>query len=380
MATDTTTPANNLAPPNVDDHKDTLASHLSAVLQIRGYALAVEQTVLLKITDPPPDWWDTINTNLGTAQGHAQTWTNTLEPAITSTIPQAVISTGTRFNTAATDILNILQAAGTNPPTSDQQATILEDLQWMSSHLGQIETNISTLKNTFTQFQTDSGTDFQNLSSGSAAIQKALNVDEDTITRLNGDILAAQADIAADNAAITASGIAGGVGLFVGVGMIGLGAAAGPAAPFVIGIGAFIVVGSIVEMATVISIYAQKLAAAQNRLNDDQAQLALEQQQVASLTALGNTISNLTDLNKAMGQSLSEIADWWAGVKAKLDVVITDVQDATDDMGFWHQFTLDITTAKTDWQQFSDFATNMQAIATGAPTKSVDVAPPVPAT
>lgn len=370
-----TTGSGSLAPPNLDQHKDTLAGHLSAVLQIRGYALAVENTVLTQISDPPPDWWDQVTGSLATAQTHTKTWTETLEPAITSTIPQSVIAMGSKFTTAADDILSILAASPV--PSPDQQATILSDLQWMSEHLAKSLDDISTLSQTFTTFQSDSGKDFTALSAGNASIQQAILSDTNVITRLNGDIASAQADIAADKAAMTAAGIAGGVGLFVGVGVMGLGAAGtGPLAPVAIAVGALIMVGSIVEMAAVIGVYAKKLADAQTRLNDDQAELTAEGQQVASLTLVSNTVDGLVEQNKAMGQSLSEIADWWAGTKAKLDTVIDDVQNAHDDIGFWHPFKLDVTTAKADWQDFAAFATNMQDMATGAPVQKVDVAKP----
>jgi hypothetical protein len=316
-----------------------------------------------------------VTGSLATAQTHTKTWTETLEPAITSTIPQSVIAMGSKFTTAADDILSILAASPV--PSPDQQATILSDLQWMSEHLAKSLDDISTLSQTFTTFQSDSGKDFTALSAGNASIQQAILSDTNVITRLNGDIASAQADIAADKAAMTAAGIAGGVGLFVGVGVMGLGAAGtGPLAPVAIAVGALIMVGSIVEMAAVIGVYAKKLADAQTRLNDDQAELTAEGQQVASLTLVSNTVDGLVEQNKAMGQSLSEIADWWAGTKAKLDTVIDDVQNAHDDIGFWHPFKLDVTTAKADWQDFAAFATNMQDMATGAPVQKVDVAKP----
>ncbi len=375
--TTATEPLPTLSPPELDANKDTLAASLSAILQIRGYALAVEQTVLTKITDPPPDWWNELNTNLGVAQKHAQTWTTTLEPAITSTIPQAVITTGARFETAAKDILAILVAAGANPPNPQQHGEIVADLEWMKDHLDENHTNILALKDQFSKFQIDSGTDYTTLSTGASSIQKALEVDQGVITNLKSDIVTAEAEIKADNMVIGASAMAGGVGLFVGVGLLGFGAAAGPAAPFLIGAGVFVMVGSIVEMATVIAIYEKKIAAAQNRMNHDQSQLQLEEQQAASLTVLEHTIDNLVNLNKAMGQALTEIADWWAGVKTKIELVIADVQNAQldTDMGYWHALKLDVETAQTDWKSFAEYATNMQSMASGVQMKPVDVAP-----
>ncbi len=365
----------SLVPQNASGQKDVLANHVDVLTKIRAYAIAVEQTNLQTIINPPPDWFDTLNTNLGVAKKHAGNWTQTLEPAITSTIPQAVINIGSRFQTGTANILQILQDSKNNP-TSDQISTIQAELNWIFKHIGDEKTSIDGVKSNFSTFQTDAGNDLTNLTTGNNSIQKALLDDQKVVTDLNSDIAIQQADIAKDNAAITAAGIAAGVGLFVGVSVVGLGAAStGPAAPFAIAIGAFIIVAAIAEAATVIAIYEKKLAEAQDKLNTDTAELANEQQQIASLTVMNTSVTTLVDKNKDMAQSLTDIADWFGIITTQVNTVISDLNDSKSDMSQsdWVDLSLDIQQAQKDWANFVTFATGMQTTVTTLQNKIVNI-------
>lgn len=365
----------SLVPQNASGQKDVLANHVDVLTKIRAYAIAVEQTNLQTIINPPPDWFDTLNTNLGVAKKHAGNWTQTLEPAITSTIPQAVINIGSRFQTGTANILQILQDSKNNP-TSDQISTIQAELNWIFKHIGDEKTSIDGVKSNFSTFQTDAGNDLTNLTTGNNSIQKALLDDQKVVTDLNSDIAIQKADIAKDNAAITAAGIAAGVGLFVGVSVVGLGAAStGPAAPFAIAIGAFIIVAAIAEAATVIAIYEKKLAEAQDKLNTDTAELANEQQQIASLTVMNTSVTTLVDKNKDMAQSLTDIADWFGIITTQVNTVISDLNDSKSDMSQsdWVDLSLDIQQAQKDWANFVTFATGMQTTVTTLQNKIVNI-------
>lgn len=374
----------SLVPQDMSSQQTTLANHVNVLTQIRAYAIAVEQTNLATITNPPPDWFKTLNANLQVAKTHAAVWTTTLEPAITSTVPQAAINLGSRFQTGTDAMLAILKDSKNNP-TADQIAQMKSDLQWITRHLNDEEKQISDLQGQFTTFQTNADTDLTNLTTGNNSIQQAILDDNKIIANLNADIAIQNAEIAKDNAAITASAIAGGVGLFVGIGVIGFGAAAtGPAAPIAIAIGAFIMVGSIVEMAAVIAVYETRLAKAQSQLNQDTTDLANEQQQVASLTVMNKSITNLVDLNKAMSQSLADIATWWSVIDKQLKTVISDISDASSDMSAsdWSDLSMDIAQAQKDWANFVNFATQMQTTITTIQNQVVNlhnVTPTTPA-
>jgi Bacillus haemolytic enterotoxin (HBL) len=367
----------SFVPQGLDNQKDVLANHLSVLTSIRAYCIGVEQTSIQNIINPTPEWFTTLNTNLGLAKTHATVWTSTLEPAITTTIPQAAIAFGTKFGVASQSILNILNTSDYTPNQA-QINQISQALAWMSKDLVTQQTEIDAQQATFKKFQSDSDTDLTNLTTGNNSIQQAILDDQKVVTSLTGDIAVQNANIAADNAAITASAIAGGIGLFVGVGMLGLGAAAtGPAAPIVMAIGGLIMVGSIVEMAATIAVYSAKLAEAQNKLAQDTADLNAENTQIASLTIMNNSISSLVDMNKAMAQSLTDIANWWAIISKDIHQVSSDIQSSIDDMTKedWYGLSLDLAQAQGDWKTFVEFATNMQIAATTIQNQVVVVPP-----
>ncbi|RYY38757.1 MAG: hypothetical protein EOO08_13150 [Chitinophagaceae bacterium] len=358
-----------------DAQKDKFATHVDVLAKIRAYAIGVQQTSIASYKNPPPTWFDTLSGNLNSAKGHASVWNTTLEPGITATIPQSVIELGNRFKVGTNAMLAILASCG-NQPSPDQVKQISGDLGWIVKHVEEQRASIASLQLQFQTFQNSAAADFNSLTTGNDSIQQAILDDNKRIIQLQGDIAVQNAEIAKDNAAITASGIAGGVGLFVGVGVMGLGAAAaGPLAPIAIGIGAFIMVGSIVEMATVIAIYAKKLADAQSKLAQDNADLANEQKEVAALTIMNNSITNLVGLNKDMAQSLTDVANWFSAISAKIVTVKRDIDEAGDDMkkSDWDSFVMDIQTSQLDWADFVNFATQMQKVVTTIQNQVIDV-------
>ncbi|MBP0021745.1 MAG: HBL/NHE enterotoxin family protein [Cyanobacteria bacterium SBLK] len=361
-----------IAPQDPQKIKQDLADHLSALTNIRGYVIAVENTTF-NPPSPKPDWFDGINAKLNTTKEHARVWNTTLEPAIVSTIPEAVIRFGTRFDMVSGDILGILSSSSYNP-SRDGIQSILSELNWLKRHMSQQQASIENVQSQFTNFQNYAATDLTALTTGSATIQKAQNALKDDIDRLNADIASVQAEIKSDQAAITASAIAGGVGLFVGVAAVGLGVAfSGPFAPVAAIIGGFVIVGSIVEMAAVIATYSHKIAQARSKLNSYNSQLQADQTLALSFTTMQNSTTNLITKNQAMANSLTEIADWWKTLDTKLDTEIKALQDALQDADKenWDDVAMDMRLAKRDWQDFKSFATNMQNIATGAPTQQV---------
>jgi predicted nucleic acid-binding Zn-ribbon protein len=351
----------SLAPTDAQ-HKDELAKHLDAILNIRGYCCAVQSTNFTPAQQPPPDWYKTLAANLALAKEHTTLWTRDLEPAIISTIPQAVIDFGTRFDTAATSIMNILDTSHKHP-NADQRTEILDQLTWMTRHLNEQKASIAALHDQFRTFQKDASEDLTRLQDGANGIQAALDLDEQLKNKLQADYDQANADIEQAKSDMTASGIGTGVGMFVGVAVMGL---APP--PFGLIAGGLVLVGSIATMAALLAKYSKALSEARNRLADVESQQRRVAAEVTALTVLQKSTGKLVELNVGMGQSMQEIADWWSTLEAKQRSVINDVTDAQDDANHqaWTSLALDIPTAKRAWVDFSRFATNMQDIATGA--------------
>ena len=160
---------------------------------------------------------------------------------------------------------------------------------------------------------------------------------------------------------MTASAIAGGVGLFAGTSMMALGAET-MGVGFIIG--AFVVAGAVASLITM-GVYMKKLNDAQADLAADQAQLADEDKQVTALLALNASVSNLVNLNSAMGDSLNAVNDWWKTVDVKLQSAINDITAAQNNEkpNFWVLMKIELNAGLLAWGQLVDFATSMQKVA-----------------
>ena len=337
--------------PGAAGHPDDLAKHVDVLLQIRAYCNSVLAAKLAPVTTPPPDWFNTLNTNLKIAQTHCGNWA-AIEAAMVTTIPQALIDYGNVF-------LNGL-ARGKNP-TPDQVQTMTDILNAIQQQLATNKTNIKTVYDTFTKFRTDSSVDFDNFNNGTASIASAIASDRKVITSLNDKITDLNVEIAKDRLAVTASAIAGGVGLFAGTSMMALGAET-MGVGFIIG--AFVVAGAVASLITM-GVYMKKLNDAQADLAADQAQLADEDKQVTALLALNASVSNLVNLNSAMGDSLNAVNDWWKTVDVKLQSAINDITAAQNNEkpNFWVLMKIELNAGLLAWGQLVDFATSMQKVA-----------------
>jgi hypothetical protein len=353
-----------LAPPTQDVHKNVLAEHLDGVVHIRGYVSALAITTIPSL-NPQPAWYQNFSLNLFNAKAHGSAWTTTLESAITSTVPQLVIDFGTKFGVAADDIVQTINAANGNPDAAAQQ-TIQARLSWLAGHLADAKSQITGLCAQFTAFHDAAVSDLSALT-GEDGIGQALLADTALAGRLKADIDAQNAEIAADEAALTASGIAGGVG-------IGIGAAAMAFGPIGFLVGGFIMAASIAEMEIMYATYTRKIQDAHEQITRETNELDDDAQQIAALSVLNASVGKLADLNRGMGQSLSAIADWWGTVAAKTDAAITDLSSASTEAGFWLGVGNDVTSARQDWDGLVQFATNMQTIADNAVVRMVRVA------
>lgn len=369
----------NFKPLAVKDQKDKMAKNLQVLSQIRGYVVAVEHTQIQAIS-PKPDWFDTLDKNLKAAQTHVKPWQTVVEPGITSQFPHAVSNMASRFKTGTDYILEVLNTKTKNGeqyvPTAAQIEQFVESLNWITKNLNDQKTALEKIKTSFDTFKSNSDTDYTNLNEGNNSIQKAILDDNKLIIKLQGDIATDNANIAKDNAAITAAAIAAGVGLFAGVAVVGLGAAAsGPGAPVAIVIGAFIMVASVAELAAVLAVYIPKLNAARTKLADDTAHLNEEKQQVASLTVMNNSISKLLSLNKEMQNSLQDLTDWFATTALDIQTVAGDIKSGSTDITQkqWFGLKLDIQQAQADWAVLEKFATQWQVAATTIVNKVIPV-------
>ncbi|WP_440056083.1 HBL/NHE enterotoxin family protein [Pseudoalteromonas sp. T1lg65] len=360
----------SIAPPHAQATKQNLANNLSALLHIRAYALSVQQIELFPISNPPPHWFNPLNQHISTAKGHADNWSNTIEPGIVSRIPNAINDFARRVDMIVHNIKQILLDDHNHVriPSSDDVVTIKRDLEWLTHHATRDYLQIKTLHTGFQGFSSSSHQDYSALTESVDGIQSAIGADQRAIAHVKTEIANAKAEINADNLRIDASAIAGGAGLILGASLLGLGAAAGPAAPFLLLAGGFCMLGAAAESAGLISHYESCIRNLKNNINSLTSEMSHEEQQVVSLTLLKHHIDSVVDKNRAMGDSLSEISDWFEITLGKCSNALQSITDAVDDVSQvdWDDFVEDLEMAKSSWLDLKRFVDNMQIQATGS--------------
>jgi hypothetical protein len=355
--------------------QDALASHLDTLLQVRGYCNAVLKTILTPTSNPPPSWFTSLTANLQTAQQHAAAWAG-IEQDMVATVPQDLINYGNTFTATADDILANIPKNVTSI-TSAQLTEIQNDLTALQQSLPAQGTAYSAQYATFNSFAANVAADYQALASGVNSIATAMSVDEADIASIQSDIDSQNGEIAADRVAIEATGIATGVGIFAGVGIMALGVVTAGIGCFV---GGFVLAGALASTGMLID-YETRLHSAQGQLQSDQDKLAGDKAQMVSLQLLNNSVSALTTASQNMAAALSAIGDWWSSEQGKLNAVIAAVNkaidaDAKDDLV---KVRIQIGASQIAWNQLIQFATSYQTTAAGVQDVVVPAKQAVPA-
>ncbi len=105
--------------------QDDLSQALSSANSVTNYAQAVV-TAVPDLPDPPA-WFSPIQTDINTVQSHNQGWIDNVCPAVTATIPSSVIQFNIVFQSAATQLLALLQDIENQPaskPTPAQRTAV----------------------------------------------------------------------------------------------------------------------------------------------------------------------------------------------------------------------------------------------------------------
>lgn len=374
MSSDPQTNGSQLAP-SVDDAQSSLTDGFNATQMVTAYAHAILNIVINPPDDSEVDW-TSFNANLAAAKSHAQSWIDTLGPAVSSQVPQSIINYGNTFNAATGDILSILTSSNYNP-TDAQKQQIIQLIDATLTELGIQKQTIINLQGppvgssdpvpdqvtTLRQFSAALTSDHTNLLTGANDVQHALNLNQQDIDNINTQITKVQAEIAKANTAATASEIGIGVGIFLAVAAFALAVATGgAAAPLAVGVVAVLGVGAAVGTTVAYSVQANEEI---SKLHKMQAELADEQRLATSLNGVADSVNNLVSQNEAAQTAMSEVLTMWETLEGKLQSVIDDLNRAEADTVAIIQ-ALDIQAAQTAWAQLTDFATKMQEAASGA--------------
>lgn len=341
--------------PDTDTAQQQLTTSLNANTVITAYCHALQNAVVRPL-DGQGDWYNEFNANLKLAQDHAQTWVDTLGPAVFATIPQTIINYSNTFIPGTNDILQILsQISGVPTPQQQQQ---INDL--INAILVTLQDQQKTLTDTYTDLQNFMNTvqsDHTALLSGQNSAQNQVLIDQTQLAKIQAKINSIQQQIQSDSQKALISEIGLGVAIFVTVCAIALTVATGGlAAPIAIAVG---VVGIGAAIAGTV-IFSKEVSKDFDDLYAEQQELTDEQAQVSALSGITNSINTLVQANEAATLALSDVLKTFSVLEQKLQSVVTDLKNAeAPDIPAIIE-TLDLQAAQTAWGQLVTFAQNMQ--------------------
>jgi len=366
------------AAPDPTETTQQLTDSYNANNVVTSYAHAIANLQLnwdTSLMGPVPQWFTDMSTNLGTAQGHAQTWIDTLGPQIFSTIPQSVINYTNTFNTDMSAVLQMLQNLPPGqPPTSAQQSAINAIVNNVLSTLGVQKKTLLDVQASLVAFTNNVQADHATLVDGAGAAQKAVGLEQGMIQQIQTQIDLVNDQLSKDKKAAMASEIALGVGIFLVVAAVAVTVATGGAGAPILAVGAVGVIGIGAGIAGTV-IFNKKINGDIDQLTNLQIELQDDQKIAATLGSITSSMNLMVTANEAATQALSSILDMWQTLEGKLGAVATQLQNAEAAEVPAIIESLDIQSAQTAWAQLTAFCTAMQSntVTVQAPVSNVPI-------
>lgn len=356
---------------DVKKQKNDLAGYLTARANVSSYVQGVQKVSLpdinfaklpadlqSKMPADPNALLAEVKANLETAQSNALNWSNNIEPNLTD-IPQALINFNAKFKSSASSISGWL---GELANGNDQnKAVLLQTLTWLIGQIDGQTTLINTEMDLIKKFNTQLTKDHGNFSKSNSSFSVIYDFEKKSIATLNTAIKGLEDALEAENAAITAAGIAAGVGgglmIAGGIGLAtaetGVGAVV---AVVIIVAGLAAAIAGIVELVKSINAKVET----QNEINADEVSLSILSVQATALLQVEKALSNLVGLSTKALASVQVILDTWGTLKAKIEAVHDDLASAKGaDLGKITAV-FDVNAAVTQWADLETFAGHMQ--------------------
>ncbi|MBZ0092212.1 MAG: HBL/NHE enterotoxin family protein [Sulfuricellaceae bacterium] len=345
--------------PDTEQTKQQLTDNLNSNQVVTAYSLALLNVSLNPIPglNPQPDWFDTMQTNLAAAKQSGQYWIDTLGPQLFSTVPQSIINYSDTFNADTGFILQILKDCNYNPGT-DQKDQILALLNNTLQELDTQQGAIVDAQTALVAFSQTVSEQHQQLVDGNNGALAALQEDQDQVIGIQGQIADLNAKLAADSTLATTSEVGLGVGIFIAVAGFALCVATGGlAAPAVVGGAGVVGAGLGIAGTTVWNI--DKTNDLKN-IQKEQNLLSAENAQISALQTIISTTGTLTTANESAEAALVAIKAMYETLAQKMQATINNVEaaDNADIPGILQA--AKITTAQTDYDQLTAFATQIE--------------------
>ena len=356
---------------DVKDTQNKLAGYLNAKGNVAAYVAALQNTDISgvnfktlpadlqnKLPEDPAVLLQTVTTNLTTAKGHGQTWSNDIQPNLTS-IPQAIINYNTQFQEIIPVMVELVTDLLSNDDPAKRQE-LVDLFTAMQGKIGEQTTAISGEIDLIKTFNTNITADHNNFSSGNSQFAVIQQFEQDNINALNLAISGLDDAISALNKAITAESVALGVSVgLIAAGAIGLanaetgvGLIAGAVCLVVGMIGVGVAAGELISSI-------EKKQEAQQKEAFDQLEVSELTVQVQALNTTETSLSSLVTKSQLAMESVQVILDTWGTLTAKITAVVADLNDSEKAIGDIMSL-VDLNTAKDQWNQLDTFANQMQ--------------------
>jgi hypothetical protein len=360
---------------DVKAQQDKLAGYLNAKLNVAAYVSSLQNSSLdginfkalpddlqKKLPSDPAVLLKTVNDHLTTAKAHGQGWSNDIQPNLT-VIPQAISNYNATFQEVVKVMMPLITKLSLTPldPQAPEWRTTLQAL--FSGLLGKVaeqQTAISAEFAKLKQFNTDVTVDHGNFSTGNHEFTAIRNLEDADRKSLNDAIASLDSAIDQLNKTITGLGVATGAsGALMVAGGIGL-------AMSETGVGAVVAVTCMVVGAAGLITSAVFLDKAIKEKLADEQEKAFDQfevdeltLQIAALDGCETSLGILVTKSQTAMDSVQVILDTWGTLQAKIQAVITDLNDSEKAIGNIMSL-VDLNTAQDQWNQLDAFAVQLQ--------------------
>jgi phage host-nuclease inhibitor protein Gam len=285
------------------------------VASVNTYINSVLSSSLPVLNDPPPDW-SSFTTAYEAANADALQWVNNVMARLL-TVPGDVESYNTTISAALLDAQARAQQLIANPSDQGPLQILNADLDNVLGQLALVITFITSAVESVQKFSDTLPAMASNLQTIATDSSQAANADQNEINQLNSDIAALQADIQSLTAQIIALGVADAAALTLGT------VATIAAWPF--GALTWLVMGPAVAVATTF------IALDSVQIEDDNAKITSDQNQITGLTADVATLQVLTSNYASMVAQTQEIEDNLSAILAAWQQLESDVSTAAAD-------------------------------------------------
>ena len=282
-----------------------LQQALNSATSVTNFAQAIV-TAIPSISDPP-SWYGPIQADISAAQTRAQNWIDNTCPAVTKTIPGAIIAFNGSFQSATTQLLNLLNEIDNQPgskPTAAQRSTVSTQINNLISAVETQQKSVEQVRTQVAGYTASTNSDQQKIATDLGAATAKFTNGASAVSQVS----AALGENFLDSQQLGPCNVIVNVNFNVSIKVDEVGA----------------------DPTLVTTIYAKAI--------------------------LENVVNNVQGAQKAV----QTVYDAWGILQSKFTAVLTNLNDATDDSYADDFKQLDIQTAQAQWQQLTTYAQGLQ--------------------